>query len=44
MYQASFVVLIALGLALTGYFGVSAWRLSSENRPEITGTVLPGHP
>ena len=42
MTQVSFVVLIAVGLALTGYFGVTAWRLSSENRTEVTGTVV-GH-
>jgi hypothetical protein len=43
MNQVSFVVLIALGLALTGYFGVTAWRLSSEDHTAVTGTVFPKH-
>jgi hypothetical protein len=43
MNQVSFVVLIALGLVLTCYFGVTAWRLSSEDHTAITGTVFPKH-
>jgi hypothetical protein len=43
MSQISFALLIALGLALTGYFGLAAWRLSGDDRTEITGTVLPKH-
>src|ERR1035438_6291663 len=40
MSQISFVVLIALGLALTGYYGLAAWRASVADRTEITGTVF----
>jgi len=43
MNQVSFVVLIVLGLALTGYFGLAAWRLSSEDHAEITGAVFSKH-
>jgi hypothetical protein len=41
MNQLIFVVLIALCLMLTGYFGLAAWRLSGDERAEITGTILP---
>ena len=40
MNQVSFVVLIVLGLALTGYFGLAAWRLSSDDHAEITGAIF----
>jgi hypothetical protein len=43
MSQISFAFLIVLGLALTGYFGLAAWRLSGDDHTEITGTVLPKH-
>jgi hypothetical protein len=43
MTQISYAVLIILGLALTAYFGATAWRLSGDDRAEITGTVVPGH-
>lgn len=43
MNQVSFVVLIVLGLALTGYFGLAAWRLSGEDHAEITGAVFTKH-
>jgi hypothetical protein len=43
MSQISFALLIVLGLALTGYFGLAAWRLSGDDHTEITGTVLPKH-
>jgi hypothetical protein len=43
MTQISYAVLIVLGLVLTGYFGAAAWRLSGDDRAEITGTVVPGH-
>jgi hypothetical protein len=41
MTQTFFALLIVLGLALTGYFGLAAWRLSGEDHGEITGTVFP---
>jgi hypothetical protein len=41
MNQLIFVVLIALGLTLTGYLGLAAWRLSGDEHAEITGTILP---
>jgi hypothetical protein len=40
MIRISFAVLIALGLTFTGYFAVAAWKVSREDRTEITGTVL----
>jgi hypothetical protein len=40
MNQVSFIVLIVLGLALTGYFGLAAWRLSSDDHAEITGAIF----
>ena len=43
MSQVSFVVLIVLGLALTGYFGLAAWRVSNEDHPDITGTIFSKH-
>lgn len=43
MSQISFVVLIVVGLALTGYFGLAAWRVSSEDHPEITGAIFSEH-
>jgi hypothetical protein len=39
MVRFSFAVLIVLGLTLTSYFGVAAWRASGGEPPEITGTV-----
>ena len=42
MTQISYAVLIVLGL-VTAYFGAAAWRLSGDDRAEITGTVVPGH-
>jgi hypothetical protein len=41
MNQLIFVVLIGLGLTLTGNFGLAAWRLSGDEHAEITGTILP---
>jgi len=41
MNQSIFVVLTVLGLTLAGYFGLAAWRVSSGDRAEITGTILP---
>lgn len=43
MNQVSFVVLIVLGLALTGYFGLAAWRVSNEDHPDITRTIFSKH-
>jgi hypothetical protein len=43
MTQISYAVLIVLGLVFTAYFGVAAWRLSSDDHAEITGTIMPGH-
>jgi hypothetical protein len=43
MTQISYAVLILLGLLFTAYFGAAAWRLSGDDHPEITGTVVPGH-
>jgi hypothetical protein len=43
MSQISFVVLIVVGLALTGYFGLAAWRVSGEDHAEITGAVVSEH-
>jgi hypothetical protein len=40
MSRISFAVLIALGLAFTGYFAVAAWQVSEEDRTEFTGTVM----
>jgi hypothetical protein len=40
MIRISFAVLIALGLTFTGYFAVAAWKVSGEDRTEITGTVM----
>jgi hypothetical protein len=39
MVRFSFAVLIVMGLTLTSYFGVAAWRASSGDQPDITGTV-----
>ena len=39
MTQISFALLIVLDLALTGYFGLAAWRLSGEDHI-VTGTVF----
>jgi hypothetical protein len=39
MTNVSFAVLIALGLMLTSYFGLAAWRASGGDQTEITGTV-----
>ena len=41
MTQIAFALLVVLGPALTGYFGLAAWRSSADNQGEITGTVLP---
>ena len=38
MSQVSFALLIAIGLTLTAYFGVAAWRLSDDQQMDITGT------
>ena len=38
MVRFSFAVLIVMGLTLTSYFGVAAWRASGD-QPNITGTV-----
>ena len=39
MSRLSFFVLIVIGLTLTVYFAVEAWRLSDSDRLEITGGV-----
>ena len=39
MVRFSFSVLIVLGLMLTSYFGLAAWRASGGDQPDITGTV-----
>jgi hypothetical protein len=39
MVRFSFTILIVLGLMLTSYFGLAAWRASGEDQPDITGTV-----
>jgi hypothetical protein len=39
MVRFSFSVLIVLGLMLTSYFGLAAWRVSGGDQPDITGTV-----
>jgi hypothetical protein len=41
MSRISFAVLIALGLMLTSYFGLAAWRASGGDQTEITGTIMP---
>jgi len=41
MSQGSFALLIAIGLTLTAYFGVAAWRLSDDQQMDITGHFLP---
>jgi hypothetical protein len=40
MSRFSFAVLIVLGLMLTSYFGLAAWRASGGDQTEITGTVM----
>ncbi len=40
MSRLSFFVLIAIGLALTVYFGTEAWRLSDSSRHDVTGAIL----
>jgi len=39
--QAISILLIALGLSLTGYLGLEAWRSSADNSPTAIGTALP---
>ena len=39
MSKVSFALLIVLGLTLTSYFGLAAWRASGEDQTEILGTV-----
>jgi hypothetical protein len=41
MSQVSFALLIVIGLTLTAYFGVAAWRLSDDRQIDITGHFLP---
>jgi hypothetical protein len=41
MSRLSFAVLIVLGLMLTSYFGLAAWRASGGDQTETTGTVMP---
>jgi hypothetical protein len=38
MNQVSFALLVVLGLMLTGYVGLAAWR-AGDDRVEITGTM-----
>jgi hypothetical protein len=38
MNQAAYALLIFIGLALTGYFGLAAWESSSEDRV-MTGSI-----
>jgi hypothetical protein len=39
MSRLSFLVLIAIGVALTVYFGTEAWRLSDSDHIEIAGGI-----
>jgi hypothetical protein len=39
--QAISILLIALGLSLTGYLGLEAWRSSADNPHTAIGTALP---
>jgi hypothetical protein len=39
MSRLSFFVLIVIGLTLTVYFAVEAWRVSDSDRSEITGGI-----
>ncbi len=39
MVRFSFAVLIVLGLTLTSYLGMAAWRASGGDQTDITGTV-----
>jgi hypothetical protein len=41
MSQAISVLLLALGLSLTSYLGVEAWRSTADNMPSFVGTKLP---
>jgi hypothetical protein len=41
MSRVSFAVLIALGLMLTSYFGLAAWRASGGDQTEFTGAIMP---
>lgn len=43
MGQISLGLLVVVALTLTAYFGFTAWRNSSDERAEITGTVLQRH-
>jgi hypothetical protein len=38
MSQTAYAVLIVIGLALTGYFGLAAWHSSGDERV-VTGTA-----
>jgi hypothetical protein len=37
--ESFFVVLIAIGLALTTYFGIAAWRASDDEQSDIAGRI-----
>ncbi len=39
--RISFGLLIATSLALTGYFGAAAWRLTSDQQLESVGSKVP---
>jgi hypothetical protein len=41
MGKVSFAILIVLGLTLTSYFGLAAWRASGGDQAEITGAIMP---
>jgi hypothetical protein len=43
MSRFSFALLIAIGLALTAYFGAAAWRLTDDSRPDVTGQISHGN-
>jgi hypothetical protein len=42
MSKFSFAVLIVLGLTLTSYFGLAAWRASGGDQTETTGANIHG--
>jgi hypothetical protein len=39
MSQLCFALLIAVGLTLTAYFGVAAWRVSENSDVDITAEI-----
>jgi hypothetical protein len=41
MNRLSLAVLLVTGLALTAYFGTTAWRLSESSELDITSNVPP---